>query len=281
MTARFVVHLLNILKKWLSQLARRFTGSLSLFLFLLRQFASNHLKLGACGWRLFAGTRFSSEALPRSQGNIAREDAPICSSFLPTPPSDDPYSTHSQHSQHLQKVTAITLSQIDTTIRNGSTAEIDGGSTSNLHQSLQTREDSGSRTFSHGGPLEGPSSPGPSRSLVAAPMSSTAHLRLSMHSSVSHSSGRSSARLTTGSRCGQSTLRPHDRPRVYHITDIHDIAPQNEPSYLATGYRVGLTAPPGSDDGKPGSKIVKVHKPPEVFPMVAAGVMRYQRCIPR
>ncbi|KAG1862140.1 hypothetical protein DFJ58DRAFT_242054 [Suillus subalutaceus] len=299
MTARLLVHILNTLKKWLSQLARRFAGSLSLFLTLLPQFASGHLQLSACGRRLFAGTRFSSEALPRSQGNITREDAPICSSSVP--PLDNPYSIRSQH---LRKVTAIPLSQTNTIIRNGSTAEIDGGAMSSLHQSLQTRENSGSRTFPRGEPFEGSSSPGPSRpsslhglpgshsqsqvytngarSLVATPMSSTTHLGLrktySRHSHVSQGSDQS------GSQCGQPTLRLHEGP-IYHLPDVihSSIALQNEPPDLATGYRVHLTAPPGSDDSKPGSKIVEVHedKPPGIFPMVAAGVMRYQRCIPR
>ncbi|KAG1823453.1 uncharacterized protein BJ212DRAFT_680754 [Suillus subaureus] len=290
MTARFLVHILNTLKKWLSQLARRFAGPLSLFLSLLRQFASGHLKLGACGRRLFVGTRFSGEALPRSQGNIAREDAPICSSSVP--PSDDPYSIYPQNSQHLQKVTVTPLSQTNTTIRNGSTAEIDGGSISGLHQSSQTRENSGSRT-SHGNPLEGSSSPGPSslhglpgshprsqictndaRFPVAAPTSSTT-LR-TIHPNHSFSS--------QGSRQSITGLRPHGLEHVYHIAnDIHNsIAPQSELPYPGTGHRVRWTAPPGSDDSKPGSKIVEDHEDkPDVFPMVAAGVMRYQRCIPR
>ncbi|KAG2036830.1 hypothetical protein BDR03DRAFT_438767 [Suillus americanus] len=302
MTARLLVHILNTLKKWLLQLARRFGGSLSLFLSLLRQFASGNLKLGACGRRLFAGTRFSSDARPRSQGGIAREDAPICSSSVP--PSDNPYSIHLQSSQHLRKVTAIPLSQTNTMIQNGSTAEIDGGSMSSLHQSLETGENSGSRTFPHGDLLGGSGSPGPSRptslhglprshsrsqvptndarSLVATPMSSTTHLGLrktySRHSHVSQGSDQS------GSQFGQPTLRLHEGP-VYHLPDVihSSIALQNEPPDLATGYRVHLTAPPGSDDSKPGSKIVEVHedKPPGIFPMVAAGVMRYQRCIPR
>jgi hypothetical protein len=314
MATHFLVRFLNTLKKWLSQLARRSASSLSLFLSLFRQFASrlSHLKLGVCGQRLFAGTRFSSSALPRSLGNIAREDAPICSSFLPPPPSDDPYSRiHSQHSQLVRKGTAMPLSETDTTW-NESTAEINGlhqGSMSSLHQSLQTGESSGSNTASPSGdPFVGSSSPGPSRpfghhelsgshsrsriymndaySLVAEkPTPSTTHLAIGMthskHSLVSQGSGQS-----VRSQCGQAALRLHKGPIYYLPDNIHSsiVDLQNEPLDLATGHHVRFTAPPGSDDSEnPGSKIVEVHegKLPEVFPMIAKGVMRYERCIPR
>ncbi|KAG2040746.1 hypothetical protein BDR03DRAFT_102849 [Suillus americanus] len=311
MTAQFLLHFLNTLKKWLS---RHCPSSLSLFWSLLRQFASGHLKLGVCGRRLFAGTRFSSEALPQSQGNIARGDAPICSSFLPPPSSDDPYlRIHSQHSQHLRKGTA--RPQTNTTTQNGSSAEIDGGSTSSFHQSLQTGEGSSniSQTFPDGDPLEGSSSPGPShlssfhgpfklsgshsrsqtytndsRSLVAAtPTPSTSRLALglahSKHSLVSQGSGQSLTRSITGSQCGQPTLRLHEGP-VYHLPKhIHSsIALQDGPLDLVTGHHGRLVVPPGSDE-MPGSEILEVYedKPPGIFSMVAEGVMRYDRCTPR
>ncbi|KAG2117291.1 uncharacterized protein F5147DRAFT_307065 [Suillus discolor] len=162
MTAQFLVHLLNAVKKWLSQLARRSASSFSLFLSLLCRFVSDRLKLSACGQRLFAGIRLSSEALLRSQENIARQDAPICRSSLPLPSSDGPRSRI--HLQHLRKNTAIPLSQINTTIRNGGTAEIERSSISSFH----TGESSGSNMSwpsPNGDPLERSGSPGPSRPL--------------------------------------------------------------------------------------------------------------------
>lgn len=312
MTAHCLVRFLNTLKKWLSQLARRSASSLSLFLSLLRHFVSGsgHLKPGACGQRLFAGTRFSSSGLLRSRGNIAKEEAPICSSFLPLPPSDDPYSRiTSQHSQHVRKGTAMPLSQTKATTRNGSTAEINGlhqGSMSSLHQSLQTGESSGSNASPNGDPLVESSSPGPSRpsghhelsgshlrpqiymndahSLVATtPTPSMTHLAIGMthsrHSLISQGSGQS-----LRSQCGQAALRQHKGPVYYLPDNIHNsiVDLQNGPLDLATGHHVHYTAPPGSDDSEnPGSKIVEVHEPPGLFSMVAEGVMRYERCIPR
>lgn len=87
----------------------------------------------------------------------------------------------------------------------------------------------------------------------------------------------------TGSQCGQPTLRLHEG-HVYHLPKhIHSsIALQDGPPDLDTGHHVHLIVPPGSDE-KPGSEIVEVHEdnPPGIFPMVAKGVMRYERCIPR
>lgn len=109
-------------------------------------------------------------------------------------------------------------------------------------------------------------------------MPSTTHLALgvihSEYSLISRGSGQSLP----------ASLRRHEGD-VHHLPkDIHSsIALQNEPPDLATGYHVHLTAPPGSDSEMPGSDIVEVHKdnPPGIFPMVAEGVMRYDRCIPR
>ncbi|KAG2154265.1 uncharacterized protein EDB93DRAFT_192172 [Suillus bovinus] len=302
MRAQFSVHFLNIVKKWLSQLARRSANSLSLFLPLLRRFVSGHLKLGACGRRLFAATHFSSEALLRSKGSVAREHAPTCLSSLPVSSSDDPYSRiHSQNSEHLRKSTAIPLSQ--TTTQDGSTAEIYGGSMSSLHQSLYTGESSGNdmdRPFPNDDPLEGSGSPGPSRSLgpyrlsrshsrsqmhtnddrflVAGTPTSTIHAELGMtHSKYSLASQASSQSLTSSI----TGLRPH-KGTVYHLPErIHSsIALQPAPPDLATG-RVRYIAPPGSDK-MPGPEIeVHEHARPGVFPMVARGVMRYERSIPR
>jgi hypothetical protein len=316
LTVQFLTRFLNTLKKWLSQLARHCASSLSLFLSLLRQFASGHLRLGSCGRRLFARTCFSDETLPRSQGNVAREDAPICSSFLPPPPSDDPYSRISQHSQHLRKVTATPSSLTNTTTQNGSTAKTDRCSISSLDQSLQTGEMLGSnvgRTFSDGDPLDRSSSPGPShpsslhgplsgshsrsqiymndvRSLVATtPRPSTTHLSIGMtHSRHSLSSQGSDQSLTTrsitGSQCGQATLRLHEGPVYYLPKHIHSsIVLQDGPPDLTTSHHVHFTVPPGSDENIPGSDIVEVHEdePPGISTMVAKGVMRYDRCIPR
>lgn len=286
MTAQFLVHFLNTVKKWLSQLARRSASSFSLFLSLLCRFVSDRLKLSACRRRLFAGIRFSNEALPRSQENIARQDAPICSSSLPLPSSDDPRSRN--HSQHPRKNTAIPVSQINTTIRNGGTAEIDRGSISSFH----TGESSGSNMsgpFPSGDPLERSGSPGPSRplglyglweshsrsqtstndarSLVARPTASTMHpaLGASKHSLTPSFTG----------------LRPH-KGHVYHLSnDVHNsMTLQPAPPDLAADH-VRYVAPPRSDE-MPGSEI-EVHQRilPGIFPMVAAGVLRYKRCITR
>jgi hypothetical protein len=98
MTARFVAQIFKILKKWLLRLARSSAGLFLFFLSLLRRFAARPSKL--CDTL----TRLSTGAL---QSTIAGEDAPICSSLLPSgqpslevagdppSPSDVPYSgTH-------------------------------------------------------------------------------------------------------------------------------------------------------------------------------------------
>lgn len=121
--------------------------------------------------------------------------------------------------------------------------------------------------------------------VAATPTPSTTHLAIGMthskHSLVSQGSGQS-----LRSQCGQAALRLHEGPVYYLPDNIHSsiVDLQHGPPDLTIGSRVGYTAPPGSDDHEnPGSKIVEVHEgnPPRVFPMVAAGVMRYERCIPR
>jgi len=72
MKAQFLVHILKILKKWLSQSARIPTNLFVSLLSLLRRFAAHSLKRGD------RSARFSTSA---HQGDVAREDVLICSSL--------------------------------------------------------------------------------------------------------------------------------------------------------------------------------------------------------
>jgi hypothetical protein len=95
MTARLVAQIFKILRKWLLRLARSSASLFLSFLSLLRHFAAHPSRL--CDTLI----RFSTGAL---QSTIAGEDAPICSSLLPSgqpslevagdppSPSDVPYS---------------------------------------------------------------------------------------------------------------------------------------------------------------------------------------------
>lgn len=171
-----LTHILNVLKKWLSRLARRSASLFFAILSFLHRFASGHLKLG--DRKLI--TRFPSRALLRSQGDIEGEDVPICSSLLPPglmgleavgeppSPSDDPYTgTHPRHLRPLRKGTANPpLEANPTSTEYPSTTETDGlhqGSMSSSHLSPQMDESSvNNRTFLEN-PLQESSSPGPSR----------------------------------------------------------------------------------------------------------------------
>lgn len=172
MTAGHLTYILNLLKKWLSRLARRSASLFFLVLSSLYRFVAGHLKFR--DRRLI--TRFPSGVLPRSREDI--KGSPICPSLLPPgqtgraaaeeppSPSDDPYT--GSHSSSLRKGTAIPpLDANPTTIGYTTAAQTDGlhqGSASSLHLSLHVEESSVRRkTFPKDGALQESSSPGPSR----------------------------------------------------------------------------------------------------------------------
>ncbi|OAX42623.1 hypothetical protein K503DRAFT_710268 [Rhizopogon vinicolor AM-OR11-026] len=129
------VHFLNILKKLLSRLASRSASLLFFFLSLFRRFTIGRTKFEDITW-----TRFPGGALLQSQGDIAGENVPICSSLLPPgqmgmevvgdppSPSDDPYlRIHSRCSRPSSRGTAMPWSETgsSTTEEYMSAADID------------------------------------------------------------------------------------------------------------------------------------------------------------
>ncbi|KAG1862805.1 hypothetical protein DFJ58DRAFT_725284 [Suillus subalutaceus] len=207
--------ILNILKKWLSRLARRSASLFFVVLSSLRRFVAGHLKFG--DRRLI--TRSSSGVLPRSQEDIGGEGSPICPSLLPPgqtgreateeppSPSDEPYTgSHPRNPRPLRKGTAIPPLDADpTTIGYTSATQTDGlhqGSVSSLHLSLHMEESSvKSKTFHKDGALQEFSSPGPSR-LSGLHEVSTTHSRPRGYMDDAHSVNttrtRSMRHLTPG-----------------------------------------------------------------------------------
>ncbi|KAG2154249.1 uncharacterized protein EDB93DRAFT_191240 [Suillus bovinus] len=187
MIAGHVAYILNILKKWLSRLARRSATLFFVVLSSLRRFLAGHLKLG--DRRLI--TRFPSAVLPRSQEDIKGQGPPICPSLLPPgqmrqeageeppSPSDDPYTgSHSQHPRPLRKGTAIPpLDANPTTMEHTSPTQTDGfhqGTVSSSHLSLHMEERSVKNKIlpKDGAPQE-LSSTGPSHLSVLHALSTT------------------------------------------------------------------------------------------------------------
>ncbi|KAG2059668.1 hypothetical protein BDR06DRAFT_668604 [Suillus hirtellus] len=210
-------HILNILKKWLSRLARRSASLFFAVLSSLHRFVARHLKLG--DRRLI--TRFASEVPPRFQDDIKGEGSCVCPSLLPPgqmgreareppSPSDDPYT-----GSHLplRKNTGIPpLDPNPTTIGCNSATHTDGlhqGSVSSSYLSLRMEESFvKSKTSPKDGALQEPGSPGPSH--------------LSDHHEV-------------------STI--HSRPRGY-MDDAHSLNTTRTPSmrHLAPGMPYSLHA---------------------------------------
>jgi hypothetical protein len=332
MTESHFTHILNILKKWLSRIARRSASFKLFFLYLssLRRFVEDHLKLGRR--RLIA--RFPSRALWRSQDDLKGEGTSICPSLLPPgqmgreaaeeppSPSDNPYT--GPHPRPLQRGTAIPPGPLDanpTTIGHTSATETDGphqGSVSSLRLSVHKKENSlNSRTFPKDGPLQSPS---PSHlsghhevptthsqsrgylddthSVNTTRTPSIRHLGpgtpYSRHASESRFSVGSFTRSIAGSEIRQAAYRQHNGPAhshpisVYSTTDVHhgspntvsiplDLPAQAVPvSDHGFDHHMRYTATPGSNE-LPGSEVIN-YDGPQISPMVANDVMRYERC---
>lgn len=244
--------ILNILKKWLSRLARRSASLFFAVLSLLYRFVAGRLKLG---YRRLV-TCFPSRVLPRSLEDNKGEGSLVCPSLLPPgqmereaaeeppSPSDNPYTgSHSLHPRPLRKGTAIPpLDANPTTIGYTSATKTDGlhqGSVSSLHLSLHVKESSpNSRTLPKDGPLQEFSSPSPSR-LSGLHEVSTTHSRprgylddthsvntmrtpsmrhlgpsmlYSQHASESRCSVGSFTRSIAGSEVRQAAYRQHNGP---------------------------------------------------------------------
>ncbi|KAG2041263.1 hypothetical protein BDR03DRAFT_979675 [Suillus americanus] len=263
MTTGHFTHILNILKKWLSRLARRSASLFFVVLSSLHRFVAGHLKFG--DRRLI--TRFPSGVLPRSQEGIGGEGSPICPSLLPPgqmgreateqppSPSDDPYT--GSHPRPLRKGTAIPpLDANPTTIGYTSGTQTDGlheGSVSSLHSSLNMEESSVKSKRSHkDGALQEFSSPGPSRlsglhegstthsqprgymddahSINTTRTRSTRHLTPSMpysqYASDSRVSVGSLTRSIAGSEVRQAAYRTHTGPvysRPISVSSMADV----------------------------------------------------------
>ncbi|OJA08912.1 hypothetical protein AZE42_07366 [Rhizopogon vesiculosus] len=151
MRAQFLAYIFEILKRWLLRLARRPASLLFSFLSLLRRFTAGR------GRRWITGTRFSTEALMRSPGDVEGDDVPIYPSLLPPdqmlmgdrrPPSDDPYSS-TPSPPVLRQGTVMHALEADTTTKPYSSAAQSNwflsGSLSSLH------------SFQHAGESHSPS----------------------------------------------------------------------------------------------------------------------------
>ncbi|KAG1763483.1 hypothetical protein EDD22DRAFT_501793 [Suillus occidentalis] len=283
MTESHFTHILTILKKWLSRLARRSASLFFLVLSSLRRFVEDHLKLGRR--RLIA--RFPSGALSRSQDDLKGEGSSICPSLLPPgqlgrevaeeppSPSDNPYT--GPHPRPLRKSTAIPpLEANPTTIGYTSATETDGlhqGSMSSLRLSVPMKENSlNSRTFPKEGSLLSPS---PSRlsghhevptthshprgylddthSVNTTRTPSMRHLGMpySRHASESRSSVGSFTRSIAGSEIRQAAYRQHNGPvhsrpiSVYSATGVH----HGSPNTVSIPLDLPTQAVPVSDHG--------------------------------
>ncbi|KAG1799727.1 uncharacterized protein HD556DRAFT_60543 [Suillus plorans] len=291
-----LTHIFNILKKWLSRLARRPTGLFFVVLSSLYRFVPGHLKLGD------RSTRFRSGVLPRSQEVIKGEDSPICLSLLPPGqmereageepplPSDDPYTrSHSRHPRPLRNSTAIPPSDANqTTIGYGvSASQTDGhyqGSVSSLHMSLHMEESSVKGEIPpKDGALEEPSGPGPSR-LPGLHGISTTHERPRgyLNDASKVRTGKTAYRKHTGQ------IKPHRRS-AYSITDESanmgsvplDSSAQAIPIVIpgqCLDHHVHYTAPPGNNEQVPASEVVIVYDGPQLSSMVPDDIRRYGRC---
>jgi hypothetical protein len=159
MRAQVPAYIFRILKKCLSQLARRSANLLFSFLSSLRRFAVGRSKLCDRDQRWKAGSRFSTGDLMRSQGDVAGDDhdVPIYPSLLPPDqmslevaggppsPSDDPYSrTHSRQNLRQDTVTGISLLELDPATRAYPSAtgsnQFSSDSVSSLHPSRHARD---------------------------------------------------------------------------------------------------------------------------------------------
>ncbi|OAX35810.1 hypothetical protein K503DRAFT_784809 [Rhizopogon vinicolor AM-OR11-026] len=246
MRAQFLAYVFEILKKWLSRLARRPASLLFSFLSLLRRFTAVH------GRRWIAGTRFSIEALMQSPGDVEGDHVPIYPSLFPPDQtlmgdrpshSDVPYSsTYSR--PILRQGTEMHVLEADTTKPYSSAAQSNrflSGSVSSLHSfrhagESQSPPDSprishdqkgkgidplergvkegslNNRTFLER-PLQTSTSPGPSRLLGLHELAPRSQWRASpMNSSVSLNTRRSFAGSLAVSESGRSEYRKHTGP---------------------------------------------------------------------
>jgi hypothetical protein len=285
MTKSHFTHILTILKKWLSRIARRSASLFFLVVSSLRRFVEDHLKLGRR--RLIA--RFPSGALSRSQDDLKGEGSSICPSLLPPgqmgrevaeeppSPSDNPYT--GPHPRPLRKSTAIPpLDANPTTIGYTSATETDRlhqGSVSSLRLSVHMEENSlNSRTFPKDRPLLSPS---PSRlsghhevptthshprgylddthSVNTTRTPSMRHLGpgipYSRHASESRFSVGSFTRSIAGSEIRRAAYRQHNGPvhsrpiSVYSATDVH----HGSPNTVSFPLDLHAQAVPVSDHG--------------------------------
>lgn len=284
MTKSHFTHILTILKKWLSRIARRSASLFFLVLSSLRRFVEDHLKLGRR--RLIA--RFPSGAPSRSQDDLKGEGSSICPSLLPPgqmgrevaeeppSPSDNPYT--GPHPRPLRKSTAIPPGPLDanpTTIGHTSATDTDRlhqGSVSSLRLSVHMKENS--RTFPKDIPLQGPS---PSRlsghhevttthshprgylddthSVNTTRTPSMRHLGpgtpYSRHASESRFSVGSFTRSIAGSEIRQAAYRQHNGPvhsrpiSVNSATDVH----HESPNTVSIPLDLPAQAVPVSDHG--------------------------------
>ncbi|KAG1823438.1 uncharacterized protein BJ212DRAFT_1324204 [Suillus subaureus] len=234
-------HILNILKKWLSRLARRSASLFFVVLSSLHRFVAGHLKFG--DRRLI--TRFPSGVLPRSQEDIRGEGSPICPSLLPPgqmgreateeppSPSDDPYTgSDSRHPRPLRRGTAIPPLDAHTTpIGCTSATQTDGlhqGSVSSLHLSPHMEESSlKSKSFPKDGALQEFSSSGPSR-LSDFHEISTTHSRPRGYMDDTHSINtthtRSMRHLAPGMPYSQYASDSRVSLRIEHTRDLSILA---------------------------------------------------------
>jgi hypothetical protein len=285
MTTSHFTHILNILKKWLSRLARRSASLFFVVLSSLHRFVTGHLKLGHR--KLIA--RFPGGVLSRSQEDLKGEGSPICPSLLPPgqmgreaaeeppSPSDNPYTgSHSPHRRPLRKSTAIPPNPA--TIGHTSATEVDGlhqGSVSSLHLSLHRKESSLNNGTFHEGPLQEFSNPGPSRlsglhevstthsrprgylddthSINTTRTPSMRHLRpgmpYSQHGSESRLSVGSCTRSIAGSEIRQAAYRQHNGPIHSRPMSVYSTTDVYHGSSNTVQLGLSAQAVPVSDHG--------------------------------
>ncbi|OJA08916.1 hypothetical protein AZE42_07368 [Rhizopogon vesiculosus] len=309
-----LTQIFKVLKKWLSRLTQSSVNLVVSLLSLLRHFATRSSRPGNLPTRIFTGALqgnvagkdppICSSLLP--PGQMSLEVQLEVAGDHPSP-SDDPYSR--THARPLRKSTEIPSPEAGKITKAYPSAaepyQLSSDSVSTLHLSQQAgasqshppspkipyhQKGKGVDPGERGGkessvdnrspsrpPLQVSGSPGQSP-LLGPHGLSTPNLRTpSLNSGISR---YSSARSIAGSDTRQAEYRTHtesvhSRPVSVRssFADLH-IAP-----VPGIDRRYHVTAPPDSNE-QPGPGVMEYEGPP-IGVMVADGVKRYEKCIPR
>jgi hypothetical protein len=317
MTRQFLAQIFKILKKWPLRLAH---GSASLFLSLLslfRRFIAQPSKLSDTRFSTGAlRDTVTGEDVPIFSSLLPSGQLLLEVVGDPPSPSDVPYSR--THARSLRRGADMPSSEDATSTKAyPNVAEpyrLSSHSASSLHLSQQGGESHSTPPspripYNQKGKGVDPMKRGGKESSVDNKTSPRHPLQASGSPHLSpllcfqgpvNSSMYSLTRSIAGSEKRQAEYRTHtgtvhSRPvsvrssfadlrhgSPHRVPIPSDVSVQAVPiSGPGIDSRVRFTAPPGGDEEQPGTDVVVIYEGPPIGAMVADGVKRYERCIPR